>query len=80
VHLGDRRVDVEHPGQPAHTTGDLVVWLPDVRVLFAGDLLFHQVTPLVFMGSVDGALRALDWIAAFEPAHVVNNGPMPTSV
>jgi cyclase len=46
-------------------------------VLFAGDLLFHQVTPLVFMGSVEGALRALDWIAAFEPAHVVpGHGPL----
>lgn len=77
VHLGERRIEVEHPGHPAHTTGDLVVWLPDARVLFVGDLLFHRVTPLVFMGSVDGALRALDWIAAFEPLHVVpGHGPL----
>jgi len=77
VHLGDRRIEVEHPGHPAHTAGDLVVWLPDVRVLFVGDLLFHRVTPLVFMGSVDGALRALDWIATFEPDLVVpGHGPL----
>ena len=77
VHMGDRRIEVEHPGHPAHTAGDLVVWLPDVRVLFVGDLLFHRVTPLVFMGSVDGALRALDWIATFEPDLVVpGHGPL----
>lgn len=77
VHVGDRRVEVHHPGHPAHTTGDLAVWLPDERVLFAGDLLFHQVTPLVFMGSVEGAARALDWIASFEPDHVVpGHGPL----
>ena len=55
------------PAIAAHTTGDLVAWLPDERVLFSGDLVFHGLTPLVFMGSVDGALRSLDWLAAFEP-------------
>lgn len=80
VHLGDRRIEVEHPGHAAHTAGDLVVWLPDVRVLFVGDLLFHHGTPLVFMGSVEGARRALDWIAAFEPDHVVpGHGPLVTA-
>ena len=28
-----------------------------------GDVLFHRVTPLVFIGSVAGDVRALDWIA-----------------
>ena len=55
------------PGGPAHTTGDLVAWLPDERVLFAGDLVFAGLTPLVFMGSVTGALAALDWLAASSP-------------
>ncbi len=80
VHLGDRRIEVQHPGHPAHTTGDLVVWLPADRVLFVGDLLFHQVTPLVFMGSVEGAERVLDWIATFEPGFVVpGHGPLINS-
>lgn len=74
---GDRRIELHHPGHCAHTAGDLVARLPEQRVLFAGDLLFHRVTPLVFMGSLDGALRAMDWIAAFEPEHVVpGHGPV----
>jgi len=77
LHSGGVRIELSHPGYPAHTPGDLVAWLPDQRVLFTGDLLFHQVTPLAFMGSLDGALRALDWIAAFEPAQVVpGHGPL----
>jgi len=77
LHAAGRRVELRHPGYPAHTAGDLAAWLPGEAVLFAGDLLFHQVTPLVFMGSLDGALRALDWIAGFRPAHVVpGHGPL----
>lgn len=77
VHLGDRRVDVLHPGHAAHTTGDLAVWLPAEEVLFSGDLIFHGLTPLVVSGSVDGARRALDWVAGLNPAVVVpGHGPL----
>jgi cyclase len=27
VHVGGRRVELPHPGGPAHTTGDLIAWL-----------------------------------------------------
>ncbi|WP_214409841.1 MBL fold metallo-hydrolase [Sphaerisporangium fuscum] len=77
---GTRRVELRHPGFPAHTTGDLVAWLPEERVLFTGDLIFHGLTPLVFMGSVEGALRSLSWLASFEPAHIVpGHGPLFTA-
>ncbi|GAA1032480.1 MBL fold metallo-hydrolase [Virgisporangium ochraceum] len=77
LHPGGHRVEVRHPGHPAHTTGDAVVWLPDQRVLFSGDLLFHGLTPLVFMGSVTGAITALRWIADLDPAVVVpGHGPL----
>ncbi|HCT78228.1 MAG TPA: MBL fold metallo-hydrolase [Micromonosporaceae bacterium] len=71
VFAGSRRIELRHPGHPAHTLGDVVAWLPDDGVLFTGDLVFHQVTPLVVMGSVDGALRSLDWLASFGARHVV---------
>ncbi len=80
VHTGDRRIDVLHPGYRAHTGGDLVAWLPEERVLFCGDLLFVGLTPLVFAGSVDGALRSLDWIDSFGPDVVVpGHGPLATA-
>jgi cyclase len=71
VVAGERRIELRHPGHPAHTLGDVVAWLPDDGVLFTGDLIFHAVTPLVFMGSVEGALRSLDWLASFGASRVV---------
>ncbi|MFE3054125.1 MBL fold metallo-hydrolase [Nocardia sp. NPDC059239] len=74
---GDREIIVQHPGYHAHTSGDLITWLPHERILFAGDLLFNEVTPLAFMGSMEGARRVLTWIAEFEPAVVVpGHGPI----
>jgi cyclase len=79
LHVGDRRVELLHPGGPAHTAGDLIAWLPEERVLFAGDLVFAGLTPLVFMGSVDGALAAVDWLASLQPDVVVpGHGPVVT--
>ncbi|MEU6774713.1 MBL fold metallo-hydrolase [Streptomyces sp. NPDC046759] len=70
------RVELLHAG-PGHTAGDTVVWLPDQRVLFAGDLVFSGVTPFVLMGSLSGSLRVLDQLRALEPLHVVpGHGPL----
>ncbi|KAA9132157.1 MBL fold metallo-hydrolase [Microbacterium caowuchunii] len=74
---GDRPIEVRHPGGAAHTTGDAFVWLPQERVLFTGDLVFHGGTPFVLSGSPAGWLRALDQMAALEPVTVVpGHGPV----
>jgi cyclase len=57
VHVGDRRVELIYVG-PAHTTNDVVVWLPDDRILFAGDVVLSGAAPFNLMGSVSGALAA----------------------
>lgn len=77
LHLGEHRIELRHPGHPAHTEGDVVAWLPDSGVLFAGDLLFHGITPMVLMGSLDGALRSLQWLDDFGAGTVVpGHGPV----
>jgi cyclase len=76
LHLGDLVVELHHLG-PAHATDDTVVWLPDQRVLFAGDLIMSGVTPFVMMGSVSGLRRATARLREFEPAVVVpGHGPV----
>lgn len=77
LHADEIAVSLEHPGYSAHTPGDAVAWVPSERVLFTGDLVFNQVTPLVFMGSVSGAVRAVEWLRTFPAAHVVpGHGPL----
>ena len=71
IHLAERRVDILHPGYTAHTEGDVVVWVPDTRVLFAGDLLFPGHTPMIMAGTPSGAIKSLAWMGSFEPEVVV---------
>jgi cyclase len=76
LHVGSRRLDVLHVG-PAHTAGDAVVWLPEERVLFAGDVVLSGCTPFVLMGSVRGSLDALQVLRALEPVTIVGgHGPV----
>lgn len=77
LHAGDKPIVARHPGFAAHTLGDAVAWLPEDRVLFTGDLVFHGVTPLIAMGSLSGALKSLDWLRTFDPLVVVpGHGPL----
>jgi cyclase len=76
LHLGDRIARLIHVG-PAHTTGDIVVWLPAERVLFAGDVLMSQVTPFNLFGSVEGGLAAIEKLRSLRPEVVVcGHGPV----
>jgi cyclase len=59
LEVGGRRVELRHLGYPAHTLGDCVVYFPDDRLLFAGDLAFEGGTPFALMGSVQGWLACL---------------------
>ena len=77
LYVGDRLVELHFIGTPAHTTGDVVAWLPEERVLFAGDLVFNGGTPFVLMGSVEGALDALEVLGGFGAATIVpGHGPV----
>jgi cyclase len=77
IYVDDRLIELHYIGTPAHTTGDIVAWLPDQRVLFAGDLVFNGGTPFVLMGSVAGALEALERVRAFGATTIVpGHGPV----
>ncbi|MGW0981866.1 MBL fold metallo-hydrolase [Streptomyces xiamenensis] len=64
-------------GTPAHTTDDSVLWIPERRLLFSGDLLFNGGTPFLLQGSISGALRALETLRALNPETIVpGQGPV----
>lgn len=75
---GGREVRLIEVG-PAHTPGDLIVWVPDVRAVFAADVLFIGTTPVMWAGPVGNWLAALDRILALEPTTIVpGHGPLAT--
>lgn len=62
---------------PAHTAGDVLVWAPQDRVLFAGDILFIGGTPIMWAGPIGNWIAACELIAELEPAVVVpGHGPL----
>ena len=71
IYDGDREIQLWHPGTPAHTIGDAVVFLPKEKILFAGDLCFHYVTPLGFQGHLGHWIKALDRLLEFDAEVIV---------
>jgi glyoxylase-like metal-dependent hydrolase (beta-lactamase superfamily II) len=58
---------------PAHTRGDQVIFLPESRVLFGGDLVEDRFLPIFPDEDANGIrwLEALDRLAALDPEIVV---------
>jgi cyclase len=76
LRAGELTVELFQVG-PAHTADDVVAWVPERRVLFAGDVVWSGVTPYVLMGSIEGSLRALARLRALGPRIVVSgHGPV----
>jgi glyoxylase-like metal-dependent hydrolase (beta-lactamase superfamily II) len=75
--LGNRRVELRYLGR-GHTSGDIVIWLPDERILFAGDLVEAQAAP--YMGDSypgEWSTTTLDAVAALEARQLVGGrGPV----
>jgi len=78
--VDDLRCELRWVGEPAHTTNDITVWLPERSVLFAGDLVFNGGTPFHLGGSIPGARRALEWIRALGPEVIVPGHGDPCGV
>ncbi len=75
LYLDDRRIHLIHY-QPGHTIGDIIVWLPQDRILFAGDLLFLYSTPVTWEGSFSGWIETLQALAHFNAGvYVPGHGP-----
>jgi glyoxylase-like metal-dependent hydrolase (beta-lactamase superfamily II) len=65
IEMGDFVIEVLHLG-PAHSPGDVSVWLPAQRLVIAGDMAFHERLPPIF-ADTDTAGWIETWETAFEP-------------
>jgi glyoxylase-like metal-dependent hydrolase (beta-lactamase superfamily II) len=70
VRLGKLEVQIIHPGR-GHTKGDTIVWLPEQKILYSGDLVEYGATPYAgdaYFGDWPATLAKL---AAMKPQKLV---------
>lgn len=60
IEMGDFRIEVLYLG-PAHSPGDVSVWLPEQGLVIAGDMAFHERMLPIF----DDTITA-DWLESWE--------------
>jgi glyoxylase-like metal-dependent hydrolase (beta-lactamase superfamily II) len=69
VYLGQRRVELIQVGR-AHTAGDIVIWVPDERVMFTGDIVEYHSACYCGDGHFGDWGATLDAVAAFQPGAI----------
>ena len=79
IEAGGRRARLLHFGT-AHTRGDVMVHLPEEKILFLGDVGFFNVTPMAFEGHVGNWIRTCDRVLEEIDAEVLvpGHGPLGT--
>ena len=70
VFLGKRRVDLMHLGR-GHTAGDIIAWMPEDRIMFAGDLVEHGATPYAGDAHLHAWPVTLDHLEALSPEQLI---------
>ena len=60
IELGGMRIEARYLG-PAHSRGDIVVWLPQRKIAIAGDIAFHERLLPVFEDTDTAA-----WVSTWD--------------
>jgi len=66
LHLGKMTFQVRHFCK-AHTPGDLILWIPERKVLFSGDIVFDGRIPFLGSGNSRSWLLCLERILELDP-------------
>ena len=76
VEVGGRAVELIEVG-PAHTRGDTIVYVPDAKTVYTGDILFIGGTPIVWAGPLSNWVAASDLMLGMDIETVVpGHGPL----
>ncbi len=80
LQLGKTKIQLLHFGA-AHTAGDLVVWLPEQKILFSGDIVYtERLLAILPLGNSGGWIKAFDQAVALKPRIIVPGHGKPTDI
>jgi glyoxylase-like metal-dependent hydrolase (beta-lactamase superfamily II) len=64
MQINTMHIEILHVNHKAHTQSDLLVYIPAIKTLFSGDLIFNERTPSLRHGNLKGWITALETIKA----------------
>ncbi len=74
--VGEKKIELLNVG-PAHTSGDTLVWLPDQKIVYTGDIIFSGGHPIIWAGPIANWIAACDRILGWDVDIVVpGHGPI----
>ncbi|MEW6109415.1 MAG: MBL fold metallo-hydrolase [Nitrospirota bacterium] len=75
---GDQKIELIYI-RPSHTDGSILVYLPEKKILFAGDILFTNYHPFLGEGNIEEWVKALDYIMTMDVEKIIpGHGPLST--
>lgn len=84
----DEKMEIDLSGQiieliytrPSHTNDSIMVYLPDKKILFAGDIMFTNYHPAMMDGDIKGWVKSLDFIKKLKAEKIIpGHGPLSTN-
>ncbi len=81
LEMGGVRIEARYLG-PAHSPGDIVVWLPQTKLMISGDMAFHQrLLPLFEYTDTAGWIESWEIFEAMQPKMIIpGHGEATTSM
>jgi cyclase len=69
IEIGGVLFEFIHKG--GHTPGSSIVWIPEKRVLFTGDLLYGGRYPILAVANIPDLVEALRWLPTLDAEVIV---------
>lgn len=79
IEMGGDRFEILHLG-PAHSPGDISLWMPEKKIIIAGDIAFHQrLLPVMEHTDTAGWIETWDIFEALKPEIIIPGHGSPTT-
>ena len=80
IQMGDTRIELIWFG-PAHSPGDISVWLPEKDTIITGDMAFHERLLPIFEDTITADwLESWEQFAAMNVTHIIPGHGGPTNM
>lgn len=71
LEVGNYHIKLINVDYKAHTEHDLLVYIPQIKTLFAGDLVFNGRIPSLRDGDINGWIKALEMIQSLDVNNII---------